>query len=100
MKCLLSKEGEKYKFVFVHTDSLILLESQPYTRKSSAIKGAESVKVNCIEPLKYVRKKDYFSLRAGNNREIGRSPIMSEEQMEEAMSLLQKYGAEAEVVFA
>ena len=76
----------------------ILLFGNLYSNKYLAVKRLSSILKNVSDPHKYLYRKNHFSLRAGNHREIGRSPKMTPEKMEEAIGILLKYGAKAKLV--
>ncbi len=77
----------------------LLFYGNYYKFKSEVIRALKSIRLKLREPDKYIKSKRNYSVRAGNNRTIGRSPDMDPEKMEWAMELLQKHGANAEVVW-
>ena len=89
-----------YYFEFWTKKHGVVLQSQGYLQKSSRNRGIISVRKNISDPKKYLVSANAFSLRAGNNREIGRSPKMEADQLEEVMDLLQKYGRDAVLIEA
>lgn len=57
----------------------VILTSETYTTKDSALVGIESVRTNSQIDERYEKKESgsqyYFTLRAGNNKTIGRSEM-------------------------
>lgn len=76
----------------------IILQSEGYKSKQSALNGIESVQKNCTEDDNYERKvatdgSPYFVLKAKNGETIGKSEMYSSEQMmEEGISSVKKNG--------
>ena len=87
-----------YNFRLIKYDGNVLLVSNNYRYKNRVEVMIRKMKVYLSDPMKYTRMNNSFTLRAGNNRIIGRSPEMEPEEMEEAIALLIKYGKDAELV--
>ena len=87
-----------YNFQLIKYDGNVLLIGNNYTYKSRVERMIRKMKTYLSDPMKYSRMNNSFTLRAGNNRIIGRSPEMEPEEMEEAIALLIKYGKDAELV--
>lgn len=79
-----SKNG-KFFFNLLATNGQIILTSEMYEAKASAVNGIESVKKNAADDGRYERLagKDgapYFTLKAGNGQVIGQSQMYSSEK--------------------
>ncbi|UBB17676.1 YegP family protein [Comamonas odontotermitis] len=79
-----SKNG-KFFFNLLATNGQIILTSEMYEAKASAVNGIESVKKNAADDGRYERLtgKDgapYFTLKAGNGQVIGQSQMYSGEK--------------------
>ncbi len=103
MKFVLRKsEAESpFSFVFQGKDDKILLKSENYKQKSSAINGIESVKKNCLEDERYELKvsksgKYFFNIKSTNGQIVGTSAFFdSEEDRKNAISYLKRYCKDA-----
>ena len=72
----------KYMFNLKAANGQIILTSETYEAKSSALDGIESVKRNAVEDARYERKtsskgQPFFVLKAGNGQVIGSSEMYS-----------------------
>ncbi len=81
---LKKSKNEKYFFNLHATNGQIILSSEMYEAKASALNGIESVKKNGGDEARYEKlvAKDgspYFTLRAANNQVIGQSQMYSSE---------------------
>lgn len=77
-------KNEKYFFTLHASNGQIVLSSEMYEAKPSALNGIESVKKNGGDSARYdkLNAKDgsfYFTLKAGNNQVIGQSQMYSSE---------------------
>jgi uncharacterized protein YegP (UPF0339 family) len=79
----------------------IILTSETYKSKESALNGIESVKTNAADDAQYERKKStssqpYFVLKAKNHEVIGRSEMYtSDGAMEKGIDSVKKNGPTA-----
>lgn len=76
----------QYKFVLKAANSEIILVSELYTQKHSAVNGIESVRKNCHADENFRREEAsngqaYFNLVALNHEIIGTSELYSSAQM-------------------
>lgn len=74
-----AKNG-KVHFSLKATNGQILLTSEKYESRGSAVKGIESVKKNASNDARFERKKGkdgsaYFVLKASNGEPLGRSEM-------------------------
>ena len=74
-----SANGQFY-FNLKSSNGLIIIASEMYKAKASALNGIESIKKNCKDDSCYVRKKStngkqFFVLRARNHQVIGKSQM-------------------------
>lgn len=82
-KYTLKKRSDgQYMFNLKAGNGEVILTSEGYTAKASAVNGIESVKKNSPDDARYERKKSsanqpYFVLKAANNEVIGRSEMYS-----------------------
>lgn len=79
-------EDSQYYFNLKAGNHEIILQSEGYKNKQSALNGISSVQKNCMDDENYIKKtaKDdspYFVLEAKNGEPIGRSEMYSSEQM-------------------
>jgi uncharacterized protein YegP (UPF0339 family) len=77
---LKKSKNEKYFFNLLASNGQIILTSEMYEAKPSALNGIESVKKNAADDARYARLdgKDgspYFTLRAANGQVIGQSQM-------------------------
>ena len=81
----------------------VILTSETYVTKDSALAGIQSVRVNSPLDERYERKTStndhpYFSLKAANGQNIGRSEMYSSiNAMENGISSVKKNGPEAQL---
>ncbi len=78
-----TKSG-KFMFNLKAGNGEIILTSEEYNAKASAMNGIESVKKNAVDDARYERKADkkgqpFFVLKAGNGEPIGKSESYSSE---------------------
>ena len=81
---LKKSKNDKYFFNLLAGNGQIILSSEMYEAKASAVNGMESVKKNSADDSRYERLtgKDgspYFVLTAGNSQVIGQSQMYSSE---------------------
>ncbi len=79
-----AKDGQTY-FNLKASNGEVILTSEMYKTKASALNGIESVKKNSAEPKRYEKKiskngKHHFSLKAGNHQIIGTSEMYETEK--------------------
>lgn len=85
-----TKSG-KFMFNLKAGNGEIILTSEEYNAKASAMNGIESVKKNAVDDARFERKADkngkpFFVLKAGNGEPIGKSETYSSESaMENGM---------------
>lgn len=77
-------EAEKYHFTLKAANHEVILSSQHYAEKASALKGIESVRSHGSKDEHFERKVSvkgdaYFSLKAANGQMIGTSQMYSSE---------------------
>ncbi|NDV55099.1 DUF1508 domain-containing protein [Parabacteroides sp. 52] len=77
------KNGE-FQFNLKANNGEIILTSEGYIVKKSAIQGIASVKKNSQQPIRFEKKnssneKFFFNLRAGNNKVVGTSQMYKSE---------------------
>ncbi len=77
---LKKSKNDKYFFTLHAASEKILLTSEMYEAKASAVNGMESVKKNSVDDAHYLRHaaKDgspYFTLKASNGQVIGLSSM-------------------------
>ena len=83
-----SKNG-KFFFNLLASNGQIILSSEMYEAKASAVNGIESVKKNGADAARYdkLTGKDgspYFTLKAGNGQVIGQSQMYSSDAARDA----------------
>ena len=81
---LKKSKNEKYFFSLLAGNGQIILTSEMYESKASAMNGIESVKKNAPDDARYNRLKGkgdapYFTLKAGNHQVIGNSQMYASE---------------------
>lgn len=74
-----SSDGKTY-FNLLASNGQVILTSEMYESKASALNGIESVKKNAADASRYERAdgsngKPYFTLKAANHQVIGRSQM-------------------------
>jgi len=80
----LKKSGDKYHFTLKASNGQVILSSQMYASKSSAMNGIESVQKNCGSDSLYEKKtakngKFHFNVKSTNGQIIGSSQMYSAE---------------------
>lgn len=80
----LKKSGEKFHFVLKAANGQVILSSQMYASKASAMNGIESVKTNSADDSLFERKtaangKFHFNLKSTNGQIIGSSQMYASE---------------------
>ena len=80
----LKKSKDKYHFVLKAGNGQVILSSQMYASKSSAMNGIESVKKNCGDDKCYEMKtakngKVHFNVKSTNGQIIGSSQMYAAE---------------------
>ena len=97
-----AKSGQ-YFFNLKAGNGEVILTSQMYKGKSSALNGAESVRNNATDDSLYERKtatndKPYFTLKAKNHQVIGKSGFYkSSASMEKGIESVKKSATEARI---
>ena len=82
---LKKSKNDKFVFNLLADNGKVILTSELYDSKASALNGIESVKKNAPDDGRYGRlsAKDgspYFTLKAGNGQVIGQSQMFSGEK--------------------
>ena len=77
---LKKSSNDKYYFSLLASNGQVILTSEMYESKASALNGIESVKKNAADASRYERAdgsngKPYFTLKAANHQVIGRSQM-------------------------
>jgi uncharacterized protein YegP (UPF0339 family) len=80
----LKQSGDKYHFVLKAGNGQVILSSQMYASKSSAMNGIESVKKNCGDDNCFEKKtakngKLHFNLKSTNGQIVGSSQMYAAE---------------------
>ncbi|MAP54491.1 YegP family protein, partial [Altibacter sp.] len=80
----LKKSGDKFHFVLKAGNGQVILSSQMYASKASAMNGIESVKKNCGDEKCFEMKtakngKVHFNIKSGNGQIIGSSQMYAGE---------------------
>ena len=86
---LKKSKNDKFVFNLLADNGKVILTSELYDSKASALNGIESVKKNAPDDGRYGRlsAKDgspYFTLKAGNGQVIGQSQMYSSEAARDA----------------
>ena len=86
---LKKSKNDKFYFTLNAENGQVVLTSEMYEAKASALNGIESVKKNAGDDARYGRLvgKDgspYFTLKAGNGQVIGQSQMYSGEKLRDA----------------
>lgn len=98
-----AKSGQ-FHFNLLAGNGQIILQSEMYETKASAMNGIESIKKNAAMDERYERlvsksNKPYFVLKAGNHQVIGQSQqYESEAGRDNGIESVKKNGPDAEVV--
>jgi len=96
----------KTRFNLKASNGQIILSSEAYDEKKSALKGIESVRKNAVNDKRFERKtaKDgspYFVLKAANDEIIGKSEMYkTKASMENGIASVGRNAPEASVVEA
>jgi hypothetical protein len=97
-----SSDGQYY-FNLLAGNGEVLLTSERYTQRSSALGGIAAVKDNAANDARYDRRTSssgqaYFVLRAGNNEVLGTSEMYSSATaLENGIAAVKRAAAEAGV---
>ncbi|MBT8263293.1 MAG: YegP family protein [Bacteroidia bacterium] len=80
----LKQSGDKYHFVLKAGNGQVILSSQMYASKASAMNGIESVKKNCGDDNCFEKKtakngKFHFNLKSTNGQIVGSSQMYAAE---------------------
>lgn len=80
----LKKSGDKYHFVLKAGNGQVILSSQMYASKASAMNGIESIQKNCQNEDSFEMKtakngKFHWNIKATNGQIIGSSQMYSSE---------------------
>ncbi|MDR3429450.1 MULTISPECIES: YegP family protein [Silvimonas] len=98
-----AKDGQ-YMFNLHAANGQIILTSELYHAKASALNGIESVRKNAADDDNYERKESkdghpYFVLKAANHQVIGKSELYnSKASQENGIESVKKNGPEAVLV--
>ena len=103
MKVILkeSKAQEPFSFSFVDAQGKMIVKSENYKAKSSALNGIESVRKNCQEDGRYELKeskngKFFFNLKAANGQIVATSTLYATTaERDRAVGALKKDGPKA-----
>lgn len=99
----LKTSGEKFHFVLKAANGQVILSSQMYASKASAMNGIESIKTNSGNDDLYERKtasngKFHFNLKSTNGQIIGSSQMYaSESGVSNGIESVKKNAPEASV---
>ncbi len=80
----LKKSGDKFHFTLKASNGQVILSSQMYASKASAMNGIESVQKNCGKDDSFEMKtakngKIHFNIKATNGQIIGSSQMYASE---------------------
>ena len=99
----LKKSGDQYHFVLKAGNGQVILSSQMYASKASALNGIESVKKNCGDEKCWETKtakngKFHFNLKSTNGQIVGSSQMYADEAgMKNGIASVQKNAPGADV---
>ncbi|MAL60035.1 MAG: hypothetical protein CMC14_08315 [Flavobacteriaceae bacterium] len=99
----LKKSGDKFHFVLKAGNGQVILTSQMYASKASALNGIESVKKNCGDEKCWETKtakngKFHFNLKSTNGQIVGSSQMYKDESgMKNGIASVQKNAPGADV---
>lgn len=100
----LKNKGEnEYHFTLNAKNGQVILSSEIYSSKTTAVNGIESVKKNAVEDIRFERKtakngKFYFNLKAANGQIIGSSQMYSSESgMENGISSVKENAPDSKI---
>ena len=94
----------KFHFNLKASNGQVILTSEKYESRASAVKGIESVRKNSANDARFERKKakdgsPYFVLKAANGEPIGKSEMYrSASSMENGISSVARNAPDAAVV--
>ena len=79
-----TKADGQCSFVLKAGNGEVVLRSETYTARASAVNGIESVRKNCADDKRYDRQtakdgRTYFNLKAANHQVIGTSQMYKTE---------------------
>jgi uncharacterized protein len=82
---LKKSKNNKFHFNLLASNGQIILQSEMYESKASAMNGIESVKKNSVVDARFNRLNStkgepYFVLKAGNHQVIGQSQMYASEK--------------------
>jgi len=84
MKAILKKSSanEPFSFSFVDSEGKMIVKSENYKAKDSALKGISAVKRNCTIDQRYVLKesangKYFFNIKSANGQVVASSAMFS-----------------------
>lgn len=84
---LFTDKAGQFRFRLKASNGEIILASEGYTTKASALNGIDSVKTNAPTDSRYERKQTTsgfsFNLRAANNQVVGTSEVYTSEAARE-----------------
>ena len=95
--------GEKYRFNLKAANGEVILVSEAYESKESALNGIESVRKHAVDEAYFERKvskrsEPYFVLKASNGQVIGMSEMYaSEAACENGIASVRKNGPVAQL---
>jgi uncharacterized protein YegP (UPF0339 family) len=103
MQVILKKSdaAEPFSFVFQDASGGMLVRSENYKVKGSALNGIESVKKNCVEDARYELKeaknsKPFFNLKASNGQVVATSALFdSVAERDAGIAALKREGPDA-----
>lgn len=97
-----NKETGTFHFVLKAKNGQVILTSESYNSKSSALNGIASVQNNCGDDTRFERKtsrngKFFFNLKAKNGQIIGSSQLyVAESGLQNGIVSIQKHAVDAE----
>lgn len=100
---LKTNAGGSYMFNLRAGNHEVILTSEAYSRKESALAGIESVRKNAPDDAHFERRQakdhsDYFVLKAANGEVIGKSEMYSSKQaMENGIASVKHNAASPEI---
>lgn len=101
---LKSAKSGQFHFNLLAGNGQIILQSEMYESKASALNGIESIKKNAGLEERYERSvsksgKPYFTIKAGNHQVIGQSQMYeSEASRDNGIESVKKNGPDATLV--
>ena len=99
MKVIVKRRGaaQPYSFSFVDNEGKVVLKSESYKAKDSAVKGVKSIRKNCTEDKRYVLKESssgmfFFNIKSANGQVVVTSAMFSSLQdRKDAINLVKIY---------